>query len=254
MTFSNTLDPKQEQAKLLEHREQQHHQQCRLSPDIKVPLEVWEEIFLYLYPSQLSRMSMVSKTLAGMIISLELWFRLFNLTHDAHVRLRLLKGIPESKSYMLYMCATSLHVCERCFRLVPFGVKNSSQLPLPVLVPLRGRSTNEIKYVGERLNLTWTVNFCLDCRQSHFSEFEERQPRRSEYAVGKIPTSEHWKKYPTVGQVPALQSQAYWYEWEVVHHMRIHFGGTVGIKASTVPVYEFDEKTDKRIEWYQLQD
>ncbi|KAG0048717.1 hypothetical protein BGZ83_006381 [Gryganskiella cystojenkinii] len=253
MTVPDLLDSEQDAWKLKSHMQQQGI--SRQSPDVKVPLEVWEQIFIYLYPSQLSRMSMVSKTLSSVIGSLVLWLHLFNISHDAHIGLRLLKGVPESKSYMLYMCATSLHLCERCFRLVPFEVENSAELPLPVLVPLRSRSTNGVRYVGEQINLTWTVRFCLDCRRSHFSEFEERLPRGPKPDIYyRISTSELKKKHPAKGFAPVLESRAYWTEAEVATHMREYFGGTVGVKASTVPVHEFDVRTDKRIEWYQLQD
>ncbi|KAK5805457.1 hypothetical protein F5H01DRAFT_353760 [Linnemannia elongata] len=103
--------------------------------DKHVPAEIWEQIFSYLYPSQLCRLSMVNKAFEIIISSLPIWRYLF--TKNAfRKRLRFLRGITESKSYMLYMCANSLHICEECGYQERFGSKNLADFPLPVLVRL----------------------------------------------------------------------------------------------------------------------
>ncbi|KAG0053010.1 hypothetical protein BGZ90_006323 [Linnemannia elongata] len=60
----------------------------------------------------------------------------FETINTFRKRLRFLRGIPESKSYMLYICANSLHICEECGDQQRFGSKNLADLPLPVLVRL----------------------------------------------------------------------------------------------------------------------
>ncbi|OAQ25155.1 hypothetical protein K457DRAFT_129255 [Linnemannia elongata AG-77] len=103
--------------------------------DKHVPAEIWERIFSYLYPSQLCRFSMVNKTFETIVSSLPIWRYLFT-ENTFRKRLRFLRGIPESKSYMLYICANSLHICEECGYQHRFGSKNLADLPLPVLVRL----------------------------------------------------------------------------------------------------------------------
>ena len=49
----------------------------QLSTDRRVPFEVWQHICSFLYPSQLSRMSMVNTTLHKVVDSLPYWSLLF---------------------------------------------------------------------------------------------------------------------------------------------------------------------------------
>ncbi|KAF9123817.1 hypothetical protein BG015_005237 [Linnemannia schmuckeri] len=84
----------------------------------RIPVEVWEQIFSYLYPSQLSRISMVNKNLNSIVSLLEVWSRMFAVAHGPKAHLRPLLGISKSKSYMMFMCSSSLHVCERCFAAI----------------------------------------------------------------------------------------------------------------------------------------
>ncbi|KAF9535223.1 hypothetical protein EC957_001900, partial [Mortierella hygrophila] len=39
----------------------------------RVPVEVWEQIFSFLYPSQLSRISMVNKNFNSIVSLLKVW-------------------------------------------------------------------------------------------------------------------------------------------------------------------------------------
>ncbi|KAG0296900.1 hypothetical protein BGZ98_000780 [Dissophora globulifera] len=132
--------------------------------DKRVPSEVWEQIFNRLYPSQLSRISIVNKTFNAIVSSLSLWSRMFTIAYGPKMRLRTLLNMPESKSFMLYMCVNSRYVCERCFTVTPFnddyGRPRPSRAPLPTL------STREFQYLGEELNLGWRVNACHSCRES----------------------------------------------------------------------------------------
>ncbi|KAI1321585.1 hypothetical protein EDD11_003065 [Mortierella claussenii] len=105
--------------------------------DKRVPVEVWERIFNRLYPSQLSRLSMVNKTFNKIVSSLSVWSRMFTLAFGPKKRLRTLRNIDESKSYMLYMCAS----------------------PVPTL------STVEFKYLGEEINMNWYLRMCASCRE-----------------------------------------------------------------------------------------
>ncbi|KAF9955077.1 hypothetical protein BGZ72_004032 [Mortierella alpina] len=130
--------------------------------DKRVPREVWECIFNRLYPSQLCRLSMVNKNFNDIVSSLSLWSRMFASTHGPSKRLRCLSGMRESKSYMLYMCANSLHVCETCLGTIQFeGTWNVR--PNLRLAPLPTLSTDKCFYVGEAINKDWKIRVCGNC-------------------------------------------------------------------------------------------
>ncbi|KAG0338837.1 hypothetical protein BG005_003614, partial [Podila minutissima] len=69
----------------------------------RVPVEIWEQILNYLYPSQLSRISMVNKNFNSIVSLLKVWSRMFTIAHGPKAHLRPLLGIPKSKSYMTFM-------------------------------------------------------------------------------------------------------------------------------------------------------
>ncbi|KAG0087462.1 hypothetical protein BGZ92_007311 [Podila epicladia] len=126
----------------------------RLNVDKHIPAKIWKQIFSYLYPSQLCRLSMVSKTFETIVGSLPVWYHLFTKNNYGK-QLRFLRAIPESKSYMLYMCASSLHIWEECYRQEFFDSETLVDLPLLVLVRLPKRrcfSEEAIKYVGNEAN------------------------------------------------------------------------------------------------------
>lgn len=119
--------------------------------DMRVPPEIWERIFTRLYPSQLTRVSMVNKNLNAIVSSFEVWRRMFYVAHGPKAQLRQLIRIPKTKSsYMMFMCASSHHVCEKCFSLTGYNAGKLYKLPLPIPVILPRRSTDVIKYVGDR--------------------------------------------------------------------------------------------------------
>ncbi|KAF9278310.1 hypothetical protein BGZ88_000639, partial [Linnemannia elongata] len=116
--------------------------------DKRVPREIWDQILHRLYPSQLSRLSMVNKTLNVIVSSLMVWPRMFYAAHGPKAQLRPLVSISGLKSsYMMFMCASSLHVCEKCFGLTEYNADKAYMLPLPIPVLLPRRSTDAIKYV-----------------------------------------------------------------------------------------------------------
>ncbi|KAG0352272.1 hypothetical protein BGZ54_002873 [Gamsiella multidivaricata] len=69
--------------------------------DKRVPPEIWQRTFNRLYPSQLSRISMVNKNFNTIVSSLPVWSHMFSVAFGPKMRLRTLRNIPESKSYML---------------------------------------------------------------------------------------------------------------------------------------------------------
>lgn len=81
--------------------------------DKRVPPEVWEQIFNHLYPSQLSRMSMVNNNRNRIVSSLSVWSRMFSVVFGPTKRLRLLRNIPESKSFTCFICARAVFISAR---------------------------------------------------------------------------------------------------------------------------------------------
>ncbi|KAH7055022.1 hypothetical protein BKA57DRAFT_240738 [Linnemannia elongata] len=218
----------------------------------RVPVEVWEQILSYLYPSQLSRISMVNKNFQSVVSLLEIWSRMFAIAHGPKAHLRPLLNIPKSKSYMTFMCSSSLHVCESCFDLTEYNASNLSKLPLPIPILLPRRSTNVATYLGEKFDPDWTIRMCLSCRQDHILNREEPYPRLA--YKNRLSPSQLRRKYPCAQEVPDLPHAKAIDEIAVIKILRLHFGGDVGVEAYNKSTEEYDEKTKARIRWYQLQD
>ncbi|KAF9310659.1 hypothetical protein BGZ91_007037, partial [Linnemannia elongata] len=147
--------------------------------DKRVPPEIWERIFERLYPSQLIRMSMVNKNFYKIVSSLSVWSYMFSVAFGPTMRLCTLCKMPESKSYMLYMCASSLYICEECLSRTPCetlrdmrGYRQPEWGPRPALAPMPTLSKGSFKYQGEEVNLNWTIWMCPSCRGKQVSEVQ----------------------------------------------------------------------------------
>ncbi|KAK3845705.1 MAG: hypothetical protein J3R72DRAFT_487405 [Linnemannia gamsii] len=129
------------------------------SIDKRLPPEVWATIFSRLYPSQLSRLSMVNKTFNKIVSSLSIWSRIFFVAYPAGtMRLRTLRDMPESKSYMLYLCALSLYICECCLFMASckadfYGRPKQHQAPMRILKTETCEVTPELQHQKQ---LEWT--------------------------------------------------------------------------------------------------
>ncbi|KAF9582436.1 hypothetical protein BGW38_000215, partial [Lunasporangiospora selenospora] len=75
----------------------------------RYPADIWVQIFRYLYLSQLSKVSMTCKAFNSVVSSLDVWSTMFATACGPKAHLRALAGIPKSKSYMIFMCSSSLH-------------------------------------------------------------------------------------------------------------------------------------------------
>ena len=134
---------------------------------------------------------------------MKVWSHMFSLAYGPKAVLRPLVIIPRFKSsYMMFMCASSLHVCEKCFGLTKFNACNLSNLPLPIPVLLPRRSADTVKYVGDRFDPEWTIRMCLSCRQYHISFLEEPVPRG--VCNGLVTWRYLCSKYPCANHVPGL--------------------------------------------------
>lgn len=131
--------------------------------DKRLPFEIWEHILTFLYPSQITRLSRASKTLYDIIGASVIWSRWFRTAFGPDIVLDTLPAIPESHSYMLYMCAVSGRVCEQCLIYsVPSRLVNDrAARPLPVLIPnsvLRRRGREQGDIVDNNSNVTTVPN------------------------------------------------------------------------------------------------
>ncbi|GJJ74963.1 hypothetical protein EMPS_07321 [Entomortierella parvispora] len=243
----------------------------RLSNDKRVPVEIWEKIFSDLYPSQLSRLSRVSKTLYAIVASLPIWIRLFELTHP-NKALRLLQGRSSSICCMIYMCAISLHFCEACQKLIPFRQEHSAKLPLPVLVTLPSTpvrttiTTGKVdsgNIVGNMINLNWRIRKCLGCRDATSTYvvpecLPPAGPYRNETTLWRL---EDWMRtYPQlkytniVVDINNVCLTRQILEPQLISYMNGQLGGPVGVEAAKSSIRDYDAKTWTRILWYQCQD
>lgn len=116
---------------------------------------------------------MVNKTFNKIVSSLSLWSRMFSIIFGPKNRLRTLRNMPESKSYMLYLCASSLYICEECLALTPLEtVRYPDQRPQLILAPMPTMNMSGIKYLGEEIDSHWKVRMCQSCRSKQVSEWE----------------------------------------------------------------------------------
>ncbi|GJJ74962.1 hypothetical protein EMPS_07320 [Entomortierella parvispora] len=240
----------------------------RFSNDKRVPVEIWEKIFSDLYPSQLSRLSRVSKTFYAIVASLPIWIRLFELTHP-NKALRLLQGRSSSTCCMIYMCAISLHFCEACQKLIPFRQEHSAKLPLPVLVTLPSTpvrttiTTGKVdsgNIVGNMINLNWRIRKCLACRDATSTYVApESLPPDEPYDDGDSGRGFHdWEFiYPELRYIKHARDSGLSGRVKVSQlkiFMKKQFGGPIGLEVAKLPIQKFDAKTWSRIVWYQCQD
>lgn len=157
---------------------------------------------------------------------------------------------------MMFMCASSLHVCERCYGLARYDAGDRYKLPLPFPILLPRRSTDAIKYVGDRFDPHWTIRMCLSCRQDHISDLEEPLPQRIEKDV--IDWDKLCQKYPCANQVPGMRplhtrrNNFFILESDALTRMRQHYGGDIGMESFKTSTEAHDEKTEARIRKYQL--
>ncbi|KAG0051110.1 hypothetical protein BGZ83_004095 [Gryganskiella cystojenkinii] len=243
--------------------------------DQRLPVEIWHHVLAFLYPSQIIRLSRVNRMLYAIVASLNSWSRWFFRAHGPETLLYTLPGMPESKSYMLYMCAVSPRICERCFNHSGLGPVNPVMLPLPVHVPVpkggRARLSSSVDYVGLPMNKSWTIRLCLSCRRKHFEVHEEHVP--SGILGGYKTQQDLLKKYALResdmdalsvggrnrtrnnlnGRRSSGDAQATFSEESALQFARIKYGGNVGIWAAKgiMAPGTSDEQMRKRIDAYK---
>ncbi|KAI7815856.1 hypothetical protein BC939DRAFT_471231 [Gamsiella multidivaricata] len=249
-----------------------HSNQARpCQQELKIPVQVWAHICSYLYPSQLAQLSLVNRTAYEIVAGLETWSKWYRRLSGKAEKLarqtepmELLPGLPESRSYMLYMCAISFQVCEGCFRRCD-GRRIRGRLalmPLPVVLSNgdgEGGSGNE-RERGEGGEL-WTVRLCKHCRVMHYEKHPEAIPQelttkfltrreiKAQYHLGKseikaIKVRSHGERSMCM---PVTYSEA-----EALKTARVVFGGDVGRQAVPRSLCRPMAKVHHRVYMYNL--
>ncbi|KAK3827850.1 MAG: hypothetical protein J3Q66DRAFT_363050 [Benniella sp.] len=163
----------------------QHNQPAGLEK--RLPTETWEQIFLFLYPSQLSRVSMVCRTFYDIVSKLSVWSEIYATVHpnkQNHVigGFKPVPGKNPNKDFMIYVCAESLQICELCLSVYKEADVPKDRLaffPLPVhvwRVRLASKKTGNFQPLSVEIGpQDWVVRLCLGCRRKVFEECPESE-------------------------------------------------------------------------------
>ncbi|KAK3827848.1 MAG: hypothetical protein J3Q66DRAFT_394170 [Benniella sp.] len=156
--------------------------------DKHVPTEVWERIFKYLYPSQLSRVSMVCQTFYYIVVKLPVWPEIYAQVHlnDQNHLAGVIKpvlGKNPNKDFMLRLCAESLRICELCLSVyngTDIPKDRLASLPLPVHVwrvrAFMKKATFQ-PLPSKRSPTDWMIRLCVSCRRQVLVQCPESIPK-----------------------------------------------------------------------------
>ncbi|KAF9345129.1 hypothetical protein BGX34_005006 [Mortierella sp. NVP85] len=204
----------------------------------RVPVEVWERIFEYLYPSQLSRVSMVCRTFHAIVGELPIWPEIYAKAHPAgqnHVigGIKPVQGKSLNKDFMLHVCGESFQICELCFSV--FGgaevpKDRMASLPLPVHVWRIRAAMRKIEFLPLSSKVgpqDWIVRLCLDCRRRTFEACPESIPRNAKIRWMRDPTEYHLTNADlNMGRKDSCLEET------VLVKARFKYGGDIGIQAA----------------------
>lgn len=208
--------------------------------DKRVPPEVWERIFKYLFPSQLSRISMVSRSLYDIVSKLPVWGEMYDKAHPQHknhlvggVKPRVGKNPP--LDFMLHMLAESLRICELCFSVYTgTDVPNDRlvYLPLPVRMWRVLVASKDIVFLPYSMMddpKDWSIRLCVACCRKIFERCPESIPKTSTRPGYDLSNMHH---LALSGFAP--NGQPYFNDSEevVLLKARVKYGGDVGVTAA----------------------
>ncbi|KAF9358750.1 hypothetical protein BGX34_008781 [Mortierella sp. NVP85] len=156
--------------------------------DERVPVEVWEHVFRYLYPSQLSRVSRVSKTFYDIIDGLSIWHEIY-IKGLSSPRQDIDFGLTTPKRLMLFVFACSFCICEHCFRFCDGEnvLGRLAVMPLPVSQWRIQFTTTSSKCLISKfadmirrfINIDECepeIRLCLSCRRTAYEHLPESPP------------------------------------------------------------------------------
>ncbi|KAF9922221.1 hypothetical protein FBU30_007692 [Linnemannia zychae] len=121
----------------------------KTDPYSVLPTEIWHEVLSYLSLSQITKISVVSKSWLAGIRSLQIW-------RDICEKSNLGKPKIKFPTHMGLVCSQSYWICEKCFDL---RSGRGSDIPLYV----------EIAELGDEPRM-----LCRNCRRAYFTEHSEK--------------------------------------------------------------------------------
>ncbi|KAG0044209.1 hypothetical protein BGZ83_010559 [Gryganskiella cystojenkinii] len=233
-------------------------------PDIRIPFEIWEKVYCELYLSQLSRLSMTSKTMFLMVGSSQVWKSMIQRCRHAkrqrHLDYEILLPVrtdprADSRSFMRFLCTNQSSICEVCL-VLGFGGNDKVVRALASRIYAFYRSPQAMyddegqhtsfetwNKAWEHYQISnmktkeeeepWTVRLCLPCRQI----LNERLPDAIDPELEKscVEISKVRKKYPLSKIHMKILLKMFpsggFPEDKVLFHAREAYGGDVGIEA-----------------------
>ncbi|KAG0044917.1 hypothetical protein BGZ83_009820 [Gryganskiella cystojenkinii] len=216
------------------------------------PLEIWEKISRYLYPSQLCRLARATRALNESVGSLQVWKKWFLKTQGcSSAPFKYLPGVTESRSYMLYLCANSLMICEGCGN--QHRLDQTPVVVSPASIPLT-RQAPAYFVPGTSLHL------CLSCRRQRCAEYV-RDPFPDDIRGVYLSKREILEKYAGrigAGSVRSIEVRrggghksgkpVTYSEQEVWKILRDQYGGDVGIQATIETVRHVESRRVQRLQ------
>ncbi|KAF9354928.1 hypothetical protein BGX34_010750 [Mortierella sp. NVP85] len=209
----------------------------------QLPTEVWEKILKYLYPSQLSRVSMVCRKLYDIVGMLPVWPEIYARVHpddDNHLvgGIKPVVGKNPIKDFMLHVCAESFRICELCLSVhmghdVPKD--RMASLPLPVhvwRVRLAAKKDDTFQPLSAQIGpQDWVIRLCLGCRRKVFDACPESIPKTvQDFRDG----SELMDLYHlSADEISSYRSSYLGYRERMILEMaRLKYGSDIGIQAA----------------------
>ncbi|KAF9358749.1 hypothetical protein BGX34_008780 [Mortierella sp. NVP85] len=204
----------------------------------RLPTEVWERVFKYLYPSQLSRISRVCRVFYDIVIDFPIWPEIYAKAHPTgqnHVAggVKPVLGKNPNRYFMFHVCAESFQICELCFSVHsdPRVSKDRlASLPLPVHVwRVRLAMKKNEAFVPFFINVEphdWVIRLCLSCRREVFEACPESVP---EFKPSVLSRRQLMESYNLVhGDDEGLMLD----QRRALVAARRKYGGDIGVQAS----------------------
>lgn len=255
-------------------------QEHKNTVDKRIPVDVWHHIFQYLYPSQLSRVSQVSKTLYDVVEGMSLWRTIYQ--KGLHIRPNIGFGATLPKRLMSFIFACSFCICEQCFRSCDgenaLGRLAAMPLPVPLKLVLNksdssygelfDRALSNLmdkmkKYDSDHFDpneLELKVRLCMSCRKTVYEKHpEEHIPSR---LSGSYLTKKELKDIyhlgdksvqgilSRIGPISGLPTR--YSEIEALKRARLLYGGSVGLQAVPRSLTKPMKQMNGRVHRYRM--
>ncbi|KAF9963422.1 hypothetical protein BGZ65_003487 [Modicella reniformis] len=237
----------------------------------KLPPELWDLIFSYLYPSHLAKLSQVNRHFYHLATNLCLWETIYYQAFP-YKPLQLLPHIPPLSSYALFLAANSLQICEQCFCRTGTIIDDTTTTTTTTTDSYTGQEPGqgqeqgsyEQQFLGTAsmplpVFLPWAksmIRLCLVCRRKHFYAFPEPIPvsmtgkrwRKKQIRTRLHLRNEEIEQLKRYGCGPGRFSFC---AEDALTTARIFYGGDVGVAAVNQSPTELMDRSISRMNVYQ---